>query len=72
MVIFGIIIYFTREDQRNIKKLKKKYYNISGLPPHIAEETLQRHIERLKEKYPDKSLEWYLDKIIFDLEKDKR
>jgi len=41
------------------------------LPPDQADQTIDRQIERLKERYPDRSEEWYLEKIIYDLERDR-
>ena len=41
------------------------------LPPDQADQTIDRQIERLKERYPGRSEEWYLEKIIYDLERDR-
>ncbi len=42
------------------------------LPPKLADETIKRHIKRLEERHPNRSEEWYLEKIIYDLERDHR
>jgi hypothetical protein len=41
------------------------------MPPEVAEETLNLHLENLKKKFPGRSMEWYLEKIIYDLERDR-
>ena len=41
------------------------------MPADEADKVIDRLIERQKEKNPGQSEEWYLDKILFDLEKDK-
>jgi hypothetical protein len=42
------------------------------LPDKIADETIKRHIKRLKERHPNRSEEWYLEKILYDLDRDRR
>jgi hypothetical protein len=42
------------------------------LPDKIADETIERHIKRLKEKHPNRSEEWCLEKILYDLDRDRR
>ena len=42
------------------------------LPPKIGDDTIRRHIKRLKERHPNRSEEWYLEKILYDLERDRR
>ena len=42
------------------------------LPPKLADETIERHIESLKERHPNRSEKWYLEKILYDLERDRR
>ncbi|MGM0442366.1 MAG: hypothetical protein ACQEQC_08100 [Elusimicrobiota bacterium] len=75
LILFSVIIWavfnFTGSKSRKVEKLKEKYYRISGLPRDSAGQALKSQIEKLKKKHPDKDMEWYLDKIIFDLEKDK-
>lgn len=41
------------------------------LPPDQADQAIERQIERLKERYPNRSEEWYLEKIIYDYERDR-
>lgn len=40
--------------------------------PQVANESLKWQLNKLKTKTPGKTEEWYLEKIIFDLERDKR
>ena len=42
------------------------------LPPKIADETIQRYIDSLKKSHPNHKEEWYLEKIIHDLDRDRR
>lgn len=55
-----------------IKRLKKEYKMLYGSSAEDAEQSLQRQMNYIKAKRPGQSEEWYLQKIIFDLEKDRR
>jgi len=54
-----------------IKRLKREYKMLYGSSAADAEQSLQRQMANIKAKQPGKSEEWYLKKIIFDLEKDR-
>ena len=41
------------------------------LHPKVADETIERFIKNLKESHPNHSEEWYLEKIIYDLDRDR-
>ena len=42
------------------------------LPPKVADETIERYIKSLGKSHPDHPEEWYLEKIIYDLDRDRR
>ncbi len=50
--------------------LRQQAQRMLRLPPAEAEETIDRHIEKLKVRHPNRTEEWYLEKIIYDLERD--
>ncbi len=52
--------------------LRKKCLHELRLPPAEAERTLNRHLERLKNKHPGRDEDWYLEKILYDLGRDRR
>ena len=76
VIIIFIIIYFyvTKKGRRPGRKraLWQECRRLLRLPPKIADETIERHIKRLKKRHPNRSEEWYLEKIIYDLERDRR
>lgn len=41
------------------------------MPPEQADKTIERFLERLQERHPGKSREWYLEKILYDLQRDR-
>lgn len=55
-----------------IRKLKQQYIALHGLSRLDAEQALARQMAVLKKKRPGQTEEWYLQKIIYDLEKDRR
>jgi hypothetical protein len=73
LLLLGGVLYFyiSGREARKIKRLKQRYILLSHMPPDVAEESLNLHIENLKRKFPGRSMEWYLEKIIYDLERDR-
>ena len=55
-----------------INRLQNKYYNLSFQSRNEARKSLNRQLMLLKNKYPGYSQEWYLEKIIYDLKRDRR
>jgi hypothetical protein len=41
------------------------------LPAGEAERALQRHLELLRKKHPEKDEEWLLEKFLYDLARDR-
>ena len=54
-----------------IKRLKREYRMLYGSTSSDAEKSLQRQMAYIKTKQPNQSEEWYLKKIIYDLERDR-
>lgn len=63
----GGIITKSSEDQ-----LRSQCRELLKMPPEEADKVIDRLIEKEKEKNPGQTEEWYLDKVLFDLEKDKQ
>ena len=55
-----------------IQRLKRQYLHLSFQSKTQAEKSLQRQLRTLKTKYPGYSEEWYLEKVIYDLQRDRR
>jgi len=77
IIIFLLLIIFFLK--KNIgaanysadEKLKEKYIEVSGLPPGPALEALRRRVEALEEKYPLRKDSWYIEKALFEIERDR-
>ncbi len=55
-----------------VRLLRQEYGRKAGLPASTADKYIDDYISRLKEKHPGRSEEWYLEKMLFDLERDRR
>ena len=73
IIVLGSILFFRlrRKSISKTDKLWKECRNQLRMPSEQADKTIERHINRLKEKHPDRSQEWYLEKILYDLERDR-
>lgn len=72
LAVIVIIIVFAIRSRSEVNLLKRRYRQLTFLSPKEAEKSLQLQIERLKSKYPKRSEKWYLEKVIYDLERDRR
>ena len=74
IIIIAAVIFFLWRKQKGTSRteaLKKEYQRYQKLSPDKADEVIDRHMKRLKEKYPGRSEEWYLEKMIYDLKRDR-
>lgn len=73
VLIVLIYYYLSRRKQggRKSGSLRTELRQLLNLPPAEAEKTIERHLKSLQERFPGRSEEWYLEKIIYDLERDR-
>lgn len=76
VVVALIILYFYRRKSRKgwgkQRVLWQECHRRLRLPPKFANETIERHIKSLKKRHPNHPEEWYLEKIIYDLERNRK
>ncbi|MGM0651856.1 MAG: hypothetical protein ACQES4_03615 [Bacillota bacterium] len=75
LVIIAVAVYFLQRSSSGKGKAgtkRKELRQLLNLPPDSADQTIDRYIASLKERHPGHDEEWYLDKVIYDLEKDRR
>jgi len=76
VVVVLYILYFYRiKSRKGMGKQRALWQECRRklrLPPKLADETIQRYIDSLKESRPNHTEEWYLEKIIYDLDRDRR
>ncbi len=51
--------------------LRQEYRRKANLPAETAEEDINRYIQRLQERSPGHEEEWYLEKMLYDLDRDR-
>ena len=71
--LFLIYFLWKRSQQGWSKKiaLREECRRLLRLPPDAADETIERYIKNLQERHPNHTEEWYLEKIIHDLKRDR-
>ena len=77
IIFLLLILYFflrTKSPKRGGKQLAlwSECRRKLRLPQSSANETIERLIKNLKESHPNHTKEWYLEKIIYDLDRDRR
>ncbi len=53
------------------KQLEREYRSLLNLSEHESQQVIERQIESLSRKHPGKTREWYLEKMIYDLRRDR-
>jgi len=72
LILIAIYIYVIKSSKGGKQHaLRQEIRRQLRLPTKLADETIERHIKRLKKHNPNRSEEWYLEKIIYDLERDR-
>ncbi len=73
IAVLGLIYYFWQRKRPGMGKeqaLRRQISNLLKQPPDSANETIDRYVANLKKRHPGRSEEWYLEKIVYDLERD--
>lgn len=68
----SLVVRRFRENRGYTRGLREKYRKMLRMPHGMAEQVIEDQIARLREQYPGQSEEWYLEKLIYDLERDRR
>lgn len=71
ILVMLIVFYLCRGNKPRTQRLRRKFIALSHMSPADAEESLELQIENLRHKFPNRSMEWCLEKIIYDLERDR-
>ncbi len=69
----AVAIWFVRSSPaRRVRRLEEAYFRRAQLPRKLAAEALERHLEGLEDRHPGRSYDWYLRRILTDLQRDRR
>ena len=53
------------------KDLRERYIRRLGMPESMAEQVIEAQRSKLRRKFPGRSERWYLEKMLYDLERDR-
>jgi beta-lactamase regulating signal transducer with metallopeptidase domain len=57
---------------RKLRRLEELYYRKVHMPRDLAEQTLKRHVARLREREPGRGPAWYVAQVLVELGRDRR
>jgi uncharacterized protein HemX len=73
IAIGAVLVSFLRSRAAdNTVVLKQRYQQLVFLPGQQADDALRRQLKEVMKRHPGRSEQWYLEKIIYDLERDRR
>ena len=76
LIVAGIIIYLkyfrVSSPEKESSRLREQCRSVLNMPPGEADQIIDRLVQREQERNPGKTEDWYLDKVLYDLEKDKK
>ena len=58
--------------RRALQRLEDRYFRKVHMPRAMAEESLQRHTARLRERHPGRGQASYVAQVLADLDRDRR
>ena len=74
VIISAFIYYFIKQKGKGrgrIPALRQEARQLLHTNTESADNIIDRQIKLLQEKHPGRTEEWYLEKIIYDLERDR-
>ena len=73
VLLIAIFLYINRQKQFSgrSRRLRRDIRQKMRLSPKNADEIIDDYLSRLRQKHPDKQEEWYLEKMLYELERDK-
>jgi len=74
VLISFVLYYFWRKNRWGFGRkyvLRQEALRLLNMNPEAADETIERLMKSLRERHPNRSEEWYLEKLIYDLERDR-
>ncbi len=75
VVLVSILLYyFWKKNRWGFGKkyvLRQEARRLLNMDHAEADETIDRLMKSLRERHPNRSEEWYMEKLIYDLERDR-
>ncbi len=70
-LLIAVYVYRARTPQAKVAKLRSQYRHELRLQPEEADQILERQLNRVRQKFPNHTEQWYLEKILYDLHRDR-
>jgi len=58
--------------RRRLQRLEDRYFRKVHMPRPMAQESLERHKARMRERHPGRGEAWYVAQVLADLDRDRR
>jgi cytochrome c-type biogenesis protein CcmH/NrfF len=71
-VLVGLGLWALRGRGNEARRLRERYLRTVHQPRAQAEQSLARHLARLRERFPGQSEVWYLRHVLAELRRDRR
>lgn len=72
IAVAALVFFLRSRSSGNVTTLKRRYQQLMFLSEQEADKSLKYQLEAAKKRYPGRSEQWYLEKIVYDLERDRR
>ena len=76
LIAVGCLAYGWWRDRNPIRKRQNKRRDLGGVPAHLLQAVkgdralAHRLLQGARLKYPDKTEKWYVEKVIYDIQRD--
>lgn len=72
-VAIAVLFWWRRQSGGGrVGKLKEAYRHELRVSKPEADRILESQLQRMRERYPDKDEVWHLEKLLYELERDRR
>ncbi len=65
------LIFYLRSGRWQAAVLRRQYKRKLNMPEDLAETVTEENLSRLRKRYPGRSDAWYLDKMLYELKRDR-
>ncbi len=78
LIIIGIVVLvLSKLSPKLVAKQRRLFYrrrfrSLANVADQEADKILDRQVARLKQKFPGRKTDWYFEKALYDLERDRR
>ena len=71
LLIALVVLLIRGRKKSRLEELVADYRRRTGLPARQAADSLDAQVDRLRKKNPGQTLEWYVERVLKDLDRDR-